>query len=203
MKQLVVLGAGGHGKVVLDAAVSGSRPIWGLIDDDADKVGLEVLGYEVRSDVTSFLKMKAENIAVIVAVGANKRREKLHHKIPAHLKMGTVIHPAATISCSVKINVGTMIMAGAVINADTTVGAGVIINTNASIDHDCRLEDFVQVSPGATICGSVILGERSFVGAGATILQGLTVGSDAIVAAGAVVIEDVPAGSTVKGMPAV
>ena len=203
MKQLVVLGAGGHGKVVLDTAVAGSRPIWGLIDDDADKVGSEVLGYEVRSDVASFLKMKPENIAVIVAIGANERRESLHHKISAHLKTVTVIHPAATISCSVKISEGTMIMAGAVINADTTLGAGVIINTNASIDHDCRLGDFVQVSPGATICGSVILGERSFVGAGATILQGLTIGSDATVAAGAVVIEDVPAGSTVKGIPAV
>jgi len=202
MKQLVVVGAGGHGKVVLDGALTSGRSIWGLVDDDSEKVGLAMSGYEIKTDTTTFLELIPGNIAAVIAVGSNVTRAGLYQKFSIHLEMVSVIHPAATISDSATIGAGVVIMPGAVVNAAVSLGDGVIVNTNSSIDHDCRLGDFAQVSPGATICGSVSLGERTFIGAGATILQGLTVGNDAIVAAGAVVTKDVPPGATVKGIPA-
>jgi sugar O-acyltransferase (sialic acid O-acetyltransferase NeuD family) len=203
MKQLVIVGAGGHGKVVLDGALISGWAIWGLVDDDSDKVGSTMTGYEIKAGTAIFLELIPENIAAVIAVGSNVSRAALYQKFSAHLEIVSVIHPAATISDSATIGAGAVIMPGAVVNAEVSLGAGVIVNTNSSIDHDCRLGDFAQVSPGSTICGCVNVGERTFIGAGATILQGLTVGNDAIVAAGAVVTKDVPPGVTVKGIPAV
>jgi len=203
MKQLVIVGAGGHGKVVLDGALIIGRAIWGLVDDDSGKIGSVIMGYEIKADAATFLESIPEDIAAVIAVGSNVKRAALYRKFSPYLEIVTVIHPVAAISDSATIGAGTVIMPGAVVNAEASLGDGVIVNTNSSIDHDCRLGDFSQVSPGATICGSVSLGERTFIGAGATILQGLTVGNDAVVAAGAVVTKDVPPGATVKGIPAV
>ena len=203
MKQLVIVGAGGHGKVVLDGALISGWAIWGLVDDDSDKVGSAMTGYEIKAGTAIFLELIPENIAAVIAVGSNVTRAGLYQKFSIHLEIVSVIHPAATISDSATIGADTVIIPGAVVNAEVRLGEGVIVNTNSSIDHDCRLGDFAQVSPGATICGSVSLGKGTFIGAGATILPGLTVGNGAIVAAGAVVTKDVSRGATVKWVPAV
>ena len=189
--------------MVLDGALISGQVVWGLIDDDSDKAGSAMLGYEVKTDADTFLVSIPNNIAAIIAVGSNVTRAALYQKFSAHIEIVTIMHPAATISDSATIGAGTVIMPGAVVNAEVRLGEGVIVNTNSSIDHDCRLGDFAQVSPGATICGSVSLGKGTFIGAGATILPGLTVGNGAIVAAGAVVTKDVSRGATVKGVPAV
>ncbi len=203
MKRLMIIGAGGHGKVVADTAqASGSWKEIIFLDDRFPE--LKQLGsWIVSGDITGIKNHPPNEWDVLVAMGENRSRlEYLHQVKAAGYKSPVLIHPAAWISPSVRLGRGCVVFAGAMINADVVLGTGCIINTCASVDHDCRLSDGVHISPGANLGGNVEIGHSSWVGIGVSIRHGVCIGANVVVGAGAAVVSNVEDGMTVVGVPA-
>lgn len=196
MKQLLIIGASGHGKVVADIAeLNGYGSI--LFFDDNDS--LRKCGkYPV---VGKSLDISRYDGDVIVAIGNAKIREQLLEKF-SDRNVPILIHPNATIASTVKIGMGTVVMAGAVINADAVIGKGVIINTCSSVDHDCIIDNYSHISVGAHVAGTVHISDRTWIGAGATISNNINICSDCMIGAGAVVIKNINESGTYVGVPA-
>lgn len=202
MKQLAILGASGHGKVVAEAALVGG---WDGVEfyDDAWPDKRRLGKWVVSGDTAALLKALGRFDGVIVAIGGNAiRMDKVALLHEAGGRLATVVHPAATISASALLGEGTVVMAGVVVNADAMIGRGSILNTSCSIDHDCVLGDGVHISPGAHLAGDVRVGKLSWVGIGASVRQGVTIGCAALVGAGAAVVHDIADNLTVVGVPA-
>lgn len=204
MLRILIVGAGGHAKVVADAVATGQRAtVVGFIEDDRQDGELprEHCGFPVHRDLAALGRVPHD--AVVIAIGDNRtRRMKFLAAIAAGETLCMAVHSGAVVAASASIGAGTLVCAGAVVNPDSVVGANVILNTRSSIDHDCRIEDHVHVAPGVTIGGDVVVREGAFVGIGAVIKPGVTVGAWATVGAGAVVIRDVPEKAVVVGVPA-
>jgi len=194
----VVVGAGGHAKVVISAIEAAGGRIASILDDHPARWGMTVLGHPVTGPVARHAI--PADAAVILALGSNRDRANLSRRL--RVRYGTVIHPSAVVHPTVSIGEGTVIFAGVVIQADTRVGPHTIVNTSASIDHDGQIGSFTHVAPGAHLAGSVTIGEGTLLGVGCSIIPGITVGEWAVVGAGAVVIEPVPGGATAVGCPA-
>lgn len=192
MNRLIIIGAGGHGKVVADIAVKAGYKDVVFLDDGTiqDCVGFPVIGKTALCSVLEGDK--------IVAVGNAQVRERFQNEMDAI----TLVHPDAVIGIDVKISSGTVIMAGAVVNSCTVIGEGCIINTCASVDHDCKLGNFVHIAVGAHLAGDCVVGERTWIGAGATVNNGVRICGDCIIGAGAVVIRDINEQGTYVGCPA-
>jgi len=192
---MLLYGASGHCKVVIDCLLENKIPIKGIFDDNPTLTS--ILRFPVLGTYTSNYLPDEK---IIIAIGDNAIRQKISNKIE-HV-FGEAVHPSAQISQFASVGYGSVVFHNSIIQADTIVGKHCIINTLASIDHDCFLEDFVHISPNATLSGGVKVGEGSHVGAGATIIQGITIGKWCRVGARAVVITDVPDFATVVGVPA-
>lgn len=200
---LLVLGAGGHAKVVIDAALRAGRTVVGILDDDPNKQGRSFVGVSVVGSMNDLHAFAAEAAEFVVAVGDNDLRKRLHMRsIEARLSPSSVVHPLACVAESAVIGSGSVLFAGAIVNPDARIGRGVIVNTGASIDHDCVVEDWVHIAPGVAICGAVRIGEGTLVGVGARVLPGVSIGRGCLVAAGAVVCCDLPDYARVAGVPA-
>jgi sugar O-acyltransferase (sialic acid O-acetyltransferase NeuD family) len=200
--RLLIAGAGGHGRVVADAALAGGGFSHVEFLDDA-KSAMTREGWPVVGELADLSGQTAADTAFVAAFGdAKLRLEVLLRAIERGFHCPPVIHPAAVVSAHSEIGLGSVIFAGAIVNVGARLGSGCIINTGATVDHDCRLLDGVHVGPGAHLAGGVRLGERSWFGIGAVARQGITVGNDVTVGAGAVVVADVPDGVTVVGNPA-
>lgn len=203
MSRLLVVGAGGHGKVVAEAAELLGR--WDSIEFADDKFpALSQIGkWPVVSNTNPVSLTKLGFKEFTVAIGNNLTRLQVQQKlVDGSFIPVTIIHPAAVVSPSVKIGVGSVIFAGAVINADTVIGDACIINTSASIDHDCEFGDSVHISPGAHLAGEVSVGKGSWLGIGSSVIQCISIGENVLVGAGAAVVSDIPGGVTAKGVPA-
>lgn len=197
--RIVLVGAGGQGKVVADALVTfGSFCDIFFADDDLSTHGHQLLGFQVLG--APFQILQPADV-VHIAVGRNSVREKLFAALIQHSFL-SVCHPSATISKWSTYGPGTFIAAGAVVGPDAVVGKGVIVNHCAVVDHDCRVGDFSHVAPGASLAGGVSLGVGVLVGAGARVLPGVQIGAGGVIGAGAVVTKDVAAGAMVMGIPA-
>ena len=194
MKHLIIIGAGGHGKVVADIARAvGYRKITFL--DDSPRPG-------VSGAVSDFIKY-VDSADFVVAIGSSAVRQRLGQQICERGgRLATLVHPAAVISDSVKIGNGTVIMAGAVVNADAVIGDGVIVNTCASVDHDCSISDYVHVAVGAHVCGTTGIGAHTWIGAGATVINNVNICGYCMIGAGAVVVRDIEESGTYVGIPA-
>ena len=188
---IVLYGAGGHCKVVIDILEALKIPLDCVVDDNPS--GCSSLQYKVR---------KAGNVyrQMIITIGNCQIRKKIAEHIKAD-EFITAIHPSAIISPSSTIGEGTVVMPGAIINAHASIGRHCIINTKASVDHECRIGDFVHVAPGATISGDVEVGEGTWIGVGACIKQGIKIGKNCMIGAGSVVVRDIPDGVTAFGNP--
>jgi sugar O-acyltransferase (sialic acid O-acetyltransferase NeuD family) len=201
--RLAILGAGGHGKVVADAALLIGDWSEIVFFDDAYPKKNNNGRWRITGTSADLLDNCNEFSGVIVTIGNNKLRlNKTIELLEANANIVSIIHPSAAISPFASVGPGSVVFAGAVINVDAQVGQACIINTNSVIEHDCQLSDGVHLSPNAALAGETIVGQCSWVGIGAVTKQQITIGSGAIVGANAVVIKPVPNGVTVVGNPA-
>lgn len=198
--EILVIGAGGHSKVVIEATMA-QFPTCSirLADQDILKEGKALLGrfsIEYLRDWSKFSKQ------CHIAIGNNQRRQELSFVALEHgKKLFTVVYPDACVSPSASLGNGSFVAAKAVIAAETVIGEGCIINHGAIVDHDCHVGPYSHISPGATLVGGVEVGTRCIIGAGATILPSVRVGHHVIVGAGAVITRDVPDYQIVVGVP--
>ena len=193
-KDLYILGAGGHSKVIIEIAEELGYKIISIIDDNPSVEN--IFQYQVIHN--SEYVNNTEN--VFLAVVNNKNRKKIASRFPSPEL--NLIHPSAVVSKRTSFGYGNAVMAGVVINSSVKIGNHCIINTSACVDHDCEIEDFVHISPNASLAGNVRVLEGAQVGIGATIKQNITVGKWSVVGAGAVVVKDVPDNTVVVGNPA-
>lgn len=194
---IVVVGAGGHAKVVIATVRAAGGDVVAAFDDDRGRWGQRILGVPVKGPISND---KIGNAHAIIAVGENRARQSLAERL--HATWITVCHPSATIHSSVVLGPGTVVFAGSVIQPDTSLGAHSILNTAASIDHDCILRDFVHIGPGVCLCGGVTVDEGAFLGVGAKVAPNLMIGAWSTGGAGAVCVADVARETTVVGVPA-
>lgn len=207
MKNIVIIGASGHGSVVLDCIErEGIHDVAGFIDS-FQKKGTKKFGYEVLGD-ESDLPLIIEKYGIvggIVAIGDNWTRSEMVHKIVRIVKdfnFISVIHPDASIGKGVEMGKGTTIMPGAVINCNAKVGDFCIVNTNASLGHDGVLSNFSSLSPGVCVGGNFKLGMFSAISLGAKIIENITIGAHSVIGAGSLVLNDIHDRVLAYGSPA-
>ena len=188
---MILYGASGHAKVIIDILEANGQKIDFIVDDNPALT--ELLGYEVRRNT-------GEYDEAIISIGSGEIRKKVVESLKVN-KYLTSVHPSAVVSPRSTLDEGTIVMQGAIVQSCAKVGKHCIINTGASVDHDCEIGDFVHVAPHATVLGGVKVGEGSWIGAGAVIKQYITIGKNCMIGAGAVVLKDVPDGVTVVGVP--
>jgi len=190
-RQLAIIGAGGHGRVIADIAeLCGYENI--LFFDDKDLPGLT----GSVQDVQHYLNTSD----VFVAIGNNEIRKMMTERLGK--KPAILIHPNAVIAHDVTIGNGVAVMAGAVINPGARICDGVIINTCCSVDHDCVVGAYSHISVGAHLAGAVCVGEGAFICAGATVINNTSICDNAVIGAGAVVVKDITEAGTYIGVPA-
>jgi sugar O-acyltransferase (sialic acid O-acetyltransferase NeuD family) len=197
---LLIVGAGGHGKVVADIANQMSK--WKKIlflDDEFEKI--KYGNTHVIGKLEDAYKYK-EAHDFFIAIGNNHVREKVSNELLKQgCKLATIIHPKSIIGSEVKIGVGTVVMPGVVINNNCNIGIGCIINTSSSIDHDCIIDDYVHISPGVRCGGSVRVGKSTWLGIGSIVINNVFIINDCIIGAAGLVIHDVNVSGTYVGIP--
>lgn len=201
-RRLVLVGAGGHGKVVANSAELDGFRVVGFLDDDerawgsSNSYGSVLGGLELLGSL--------RDIELIVCIGSGIAIRQIVHRVQSQVtvRWATVIHPSSIIARTANVGVGTAILGGSAVTVDTSVGRHCTVSGNSVVGHDNVLHDYVHVGPGATVCGNVEIGTGAFLGAGCTVLPGVEIGEWATIAAGAVVTARVPAGATVCGVPA-
>lgn len=191
-KSVVIMGAGGHAKVVADIIKKSGDKVVGFLDDF--NKGQEILG--TIDDCVKF-----ENCSFIIAIGLGKVRKNINEKYP-ELDYYTAIHPSAVISENVIIGKGTVVMANAVINSGAVIGMHSIINTASVIEHDDKIGAYVHVSPGAVLCGTVSIGNNTHIGAGAVVRNNITICENCVIGCGAAVVKDIRKCGVYSGVPA-
>lgn len=194
--RLLIVGAGGHAKVVADAARAAGIDIAGVVGEQQGRTDL--LGMAISES--------AEGISAdsfIIAVGDNRARAELFATyLAAGMRPAIVVHPSAVIAKGVEIGGGTFVAAGVVVNVDARIGHNAILNTSCTIDHDCLVGDHAHVGPTSGLCGGVQVGEGALIGVGCSIIPLCSVGEWSVVGAGSAVVRDVPANSLYAGVPA-
>ena len=198
-KQIIIIGAGGHGKVIADIAKKNGYDNIAFLDDstDAENCGI----YPVIGTSGDFKFHHDKDF--IVAIGNALVRQRVHTMLyEAGVNIVSLIHPGATVAEDVTIEAGTVVMAGAVINPGTKIGKGCIVNTCSSVDHDCTVEDFVHISIGSHVAGTVKIGSKTWIGAGATVSNNVSINSGCMIGAGAVVVRNITETGTYIGVPA-
>ena len=206
MTSIVIIGAGGHGKVLAAALLRANIRVHGFLDADAALTGKSILGLPVLGD--DVLLNDPQNahwrlVNGIGSIGRPARRRELFERLKERgFVFQTVVDPTSIIGPEVELCEGSQVLAGAVIQPGAYIGRNSIVNSRASIDHDVTLGAHVHVAPGAVLSGNVIVGDEVHIGTGAAVKQGVRIGSGAIIGVGAAVIADVAQDSMVAGVPA-
>lgn len=202
-RQLVILGAGGHGQVAADCAESMNVFTNIVFLDATFPVKTQAGSWPIVGNVDSAINFDSPETYFFVGIGDNSIREKvLQTLFQNNLKMTSLIHPSACVSAHANIEKGVLICANATINHNAFVGIGSIINTAASVDHDCEIGKYVHVSVGVRLAGTIKVDDRSFLGINSCVIQGVNIGKDCILGAGATLIKDIPSNTTAVGTPA-
>jgi sugar O-acyltransferase (sialic acid O-acetyltransferase NeuD family) len=203
MRRLAVIGSGGHGRVVADAAQASG---WDKIDffDDLWPNKIQNAAWEIVGDLNSLQTNCKRYDGLVIAIGDNKTRLQLMRKLDCiNPPWVNIIHPSAILSNYIEIGMGVVIFAGTVINAMTKIGDAVIINTGATVDHDCVVSDGVHISPGVNIAGGVLIGPTSWIGIGSVVKEQIQIGCNVVIGAGSTVIKNIPDNQLVYGVPAI
>jgi sugar O-acyltransferase (sialic acid O-acetyltransferase NeuD family) len=201
---VIVIGGGGHAKVLVSVLLLRERSVLGFADLNLKLPPL--LGVPHLGNDSSVLDHPPDRVQLVNGVGSissTRNHQNIYDKfVPKRYCFATVVHPSAVVAPEVQIEEGVQVLAGAVVQPGCRLGANVIVNTGARVDHDCIIGSHAHVAPGVTICGAVHVGTGAYIGAGATVIQGIRIGAGSVVGAGALVIRDVPQGARVVGVPA-
>jgi sugar O-acyltransferase (sialic acid O-acetyltransferase NeuD family) len=196
----ILLGSGGHAKVVLGLAhVLGLRVI-GVCDPGLASAGqASWRGIAVLGDDRALAHQDPRDVALLNGIGqvpGGAARQRIHEQLTTDgFEFPALVHPGAAVDDTAILSQGVQVMAGAVVQADVSIGAGTIINTGARVDHDCRIGQHVHIAPGAVLCGEVVVGDGAFLGAACVVLQQIDIGPRSLVAAGAVLARDLHEGA--------
>jgi sugar O-acyltransferase (sialic acid O-acetyltransferase NeuD family) len=208
LHEIVVIGGGGHAKVVISILRKlHSYAILGYTDrkDHGAVLGIPFLGSDRELNALAVGEKTVAAVLGVGQVGLGEARcelwTKLQSELPS-LSLPSIVSPDAIVNEEVSLGAGAVVMDGAVINSGTRIGRGAIVNTNSTVEHDVTLEDWVHVAPGATISGGVTIGRFSMIGAGATVIEGTNLGAGCMVGAGAVVVRDLTDPGVYVGSPA-
>lgn len=206
MRRLVIVGAGGHGRVILDilSSIKGFE-VAGFLDDDPKMQGKLVDGIPVIGNTKDSVKLKkASGIeAAVIAVGNNRIRASLFERFEKEgFALPAFVHPKSIVSVNARMGSGTVIMPGAIINTGARLGKDVCVNTGATVDHDCVIGDHAHLYPGANLAGGVRVGAFSYIGTNAAVNPYISIGDNAFIGTGAAVVEDMPGDVVAVGVPA-
>jgi UDP-perosamine 4-acetyltransferase len=203
-KPVIVIGGGGHARVLISTILLEGRTVLGFTDPDEKNV--KVMGVERLGDDGEILRYRVDEVCLVNGIGflksASPRKQIYERFRQQGYEFESVVHPSAVIAPDVEIADGVQIMAGAVVQCGSRLGANSIVNTRAGLDHDCEIGPHAHIAPGVTLSGEVHVGEGACIGTGASIIQGVVIGANSFVGAGAVVLQDVLPGATVMGVPA-
>jgi sugar O-acyltransferase (sialic acid O-acetyltransferase NeuD family) len=191
---ILLIGGGGHAKVVLDCLQQLGVKVIAVIDNKYHGNLLGVNRLKVIPDGLS------PQTSALIAIGDNKVRKQMRESV--EFSFINAIHPSSVVSKHALIGKGCVILHRAIVQADAKVGDHVIINTGAQVDHDCTIGDYVHLAPGCILCGTITIGEGTLVGAGAVIKPGVKIGAWVTIGSGAVVVKDLPDFAVAVGNPA-
>lgn len=197
MKKVIIIGAGGHAKVIADIVIKCGDELVGFLDDNTvlpDKI----VGYPYLGIISSYHNY-ADECFFIIGIGNNHIRKKIADSL--NVKWYTAIHPSSQIAIDTIIGEGTAVMANAVVNTSAHIGKHCIINTGAVIEHDNVMSDYVHVSPNSALCGTVSVGAFTHVGAGAVIKNNISVCDNVVIGAGATVVKNIKEKGIYIGIP--
>lgn len=190
-KDVIIIGASGHGRVIADIVEACGDNFIGFLDDDLSKKN--VLG--PVSDCEKY-----EDVSFVLGIGNNGIRKKIVEKY-SKISWYTGIHPEAYISKNVIIGEGTVVMPRAVVNTDSVIGKHCIINSLAVVEHDNRIGDYVHISPGAVLSGTVFIGDNSHIGSGAVVKNNINITSDVVIGCGGCVVKNIDVPGVYVGVP--
>ena len=201
-RRVVVVGAGGHAAVVIEALQAAGHTVVGVVDPRPAEP--HVLGVPVLGGDECLPGLLADGIgAAVVALGSNRLRQSIGASLLAQgYALPAVVHPGASVSPTASVGAGAVVMNRAVVGTRTRVGELAIINTGAVVDHDNDIGPGAHVAPGVALAGNVRVGERALIGVGSAVRPGIRIGSDAVVGVGSAVVADVADGLVVGGAPA-
>ncbi|MGL5904923.1 MAG: acetyltransferase [Cetobacterium sp.] len=206
MKKVVIIGSGGHAKVVIDIILQRQKKlnddisIEGILDDSfIEGEEKKLFRIPVIGKIDKIREL-SEDIYYVIAIGSNEIRKKIVEQY-RDIKYITLIHPNSVIAEEVQIDEGTVIMAGAIVNPYTKIGKHCIVNTGSIIEHDNDLSNYVHISPNVTLCGGVKVGERTWIGAGATVIQGIDIEEKVVIGSNSVILKNIKKEQTVFGIP--
>ena len=201
--EILILGAGGHAKVVIDILNSQKEKIKGLLDDDKSLLGDKIMGEKVIDTIGALDDYSAREFQTIISIGSPSIRSDIYREVKdMGFEFSRAIHPGASISEFSSIDEGSIVNTGVSIHPDVDIKHNVILGMNATVSHDTVIEPHCHISPGVNITGNSYIGEGAELGTGCVILPGCSVEDNAVIGAGAVVTEDIPANSTAIGVPA-
>jgi len=198
--KVIIIGAGGHAKVVADAVRMSGAKVLGFLDDDASKHGQAFAKSTVLGDVASY-RQYAHEASYIIAIGSGEIRKRISERLDG-VEWYTAIHPSAVIAEDVVLGEGSFVGALSVISPDSKIGKHTILNTRSVVEHDCAVGDYTHVAPAATLCGDSSVGDLCWIGAGSTVINGLSVCDDVMVGACATVVRNIEESGTYVGTPA-
>jgi sugar O-acyltransferase (sialic acid O-acetyltransferase NeuD family) len=202
-KNLIIIGAGGHGKVVADCARQTKQFDNIQFLDGKYPEFLDVASWNIVGHQDDYNNFENKNTWYFVAIGNNATRHKWQQTLLNNdHKVATLVHPNACIAQDVVIGQGSLILAGCIVNILSEIGEGCIINTGATVDHDCIIGEFSHIAPGVNLAGAVILGAEVFMGVGSAVIPCTSIGDYSIVGAGSTVLQNIPVNVTAVGTPA-
>lgn len=203
---IIVIGAGGHAKVLVAALERAGHNVAGLTDADLRLHDTAVLGRPVLGGDEAVLERGPGAVLLVNGIGS-VRRGDLRARIQSDLagrgfRFLTLVDPWALVGPDVVLGEGAQVLAGAVVQPGCRIGTGAIVNSRAAVDHDCVIGEFAHIAPGATLSGGVRVGARALVGTGAAVRQGISIGEGTVIGTGAAVVCDLPDGIVATGVPA-
>ncbi len=200
IKPVIVLGAGGHAKVLIEILIKRKIEVLGLSIKSTHKP--EENNYRLFSDDEVMRKFSPEEINLVNGVGSMPNHNDRYDLSRTYAEKGynfiSISHPTSIISSEVKIFEGAQILAGTFIGSGSSIGTGTIINSQSSIDHDCEIQEYCHIAPGVTCSGHVKIGNFVHVSPGVTVINNIKIGDNSIINPGVILTDNVPSNSIVK-----